>query len=199
VLLGDDWVYPHGPHEFAEAAAANRVLFEDFRAAHAFGPYDGLDLRQGSRRNLVLRDVPLQVVHADLLTRYRVSRLEDSQRLGPLLRLIQLHLIDHPDDPCTVFLMAEGQRRHRSYQDDQISYLFQGRQYANPGGQRVLTYPGDREVRGAEGITVQMSYLDLGEPDALIAENVPHIAVWVPAAMARDTVFQPQGVAGGAP
>lgn len=58
--------------------------------------------------------------------------------------------------------MAEGQRRRRDYQDDQIIQLFQGHQYAEINGTRGISYPGDRDVRGASGITVQMGYLDLG-------------------------------------
>ena len=38
-----------------------------------------------------------------------------------------------------------------------------------------------------------MYYLDIGAPNDLIAENVPLIAVRVPAAMGRDTLVQPQG------
>jgi len=193
VRLGDDWVYPDGPHDAAEAVFANQQVFDSFRAAHAFRPYDGLDLRGDSHRNLILRDIPLQMAHSELLTRYRVSRLDDSIQFGPLLRLIQLHLMANPDDTCTVFLMAEGNPRRRSYQDDRIAQLFQGRQYATQDGQRILTYAGDRELRGSRGITVQMRYLNLGEAPALIAVNVPHIAVWVPADMARDTLMQPQG------
>jgi hypothetical protein len=124
VRFGDQWVYPNGPQDSSDAVAANRALFNQFRAANPFGPYDGLDLRQGSRRNLVIRDIPLQLVHESLLTRYRISRLEDSQQIGALLRLIQLHLIERPDDTCTVFLMAEGHQRRRDYQDDQIVQLF---------------------------------------------------------------------------
>ncbi len=191
--FGDEWVYPHGPHDTLDAVAANTALFNQFRAAHTFGPYTGLDLRQNSRRNLVLENVPLQLVHEDLLTRYRVTRLEDSQQLGAMLRLIQRHLIDSPNDTCTVFLMAEGQPRRRDYQDDQIVQLFQGRQFAMINGVRDTTYPGDREVRAPNGITVQMGYLDLGQPNALIAQNVPHLAVWIPASMARDRLSQPQG------
>jgi hypothetical protein len=192
VRFGDDWVIPHGVHESVEAVNANRELFQQFVAAHPFGPHDGLDLRQDSRRNLVLTALRLQTLHEELLTRYRVSRLEDSQQFGPLLRLVQRHLILRPDDTCTVFLMAQGDRRRRSYQDDKIPQLFQGRQYATEGGQRIITYPGDRDVRGS-GLTVQMSNLDLGEPGALIAENIPHLAVWIPATMARDALSQPQG------
>lgn len=193
VRLGNDWVYPDGAHDSPEAMEANRALFDTFRATHAFGPYDGLDRRRNSHRNLVLRDIPLQTVHEELLTRYRVSRFEDSQKIGPLLRLIQRHLINQPNDTCTVFLMAEGNRNRRDYRNDQIVQLFQGAQYAQQGGKRVLTYPGARDVKGPRGITVQMSYLDLGGRNALVAQNVPHLTVWVPADMARDTLLQPQG------
>ena len=141
----------------------------------------------------MIENLPLQLVHEELLTRYRVTRLEDSQQFGAMLRLIQLHLIDHPNDTCTVFLMAEGHHRRRDYQDDKIVQLFQGRQYAVINGVRDISYPGDRDVRGANGLTVQMSYLDLGQPNALVGSNIPHLAIWVPADMARDTLLQPQG------
>ncbi len=191
--FGDEWVYPNGPHDSAEAVTANTALFAQFRGAHPFGPYAGLDLRQNSRRNLVIEDIPLQTVHEELLTRYRVTRLEDSQQIGAMLRLVQLHLIENPTATCTVFLMAEGASRRRDYQDDQIVQLFQGRQYAQINGARGISYPGEREVRAAAGITIQMGYLDLGQPNALVAQSIPHLAVWVPSAMARDTLLQPQG------
>jgi hypothetical protein len=195
VPFGDDWVYPEGPHESLDAVDQNRRLFAQFRTEHNFVPHTGLDLRSGPH-NLVLENFPLQRAHVELLTRYRVSRLEDSQKMGPLLRLVQLHLIENPDDTCMVVLMAEGNTRRRRYEHERINQLFQGRQYAGQGAQRVLTYPGDREVRGRQGITIQLSYLDLGEINSLIATSVPHLAVWVPAAMARDTLWQPQGIRG---
>ncbi|MBL9045468.1 MAG: hypothetical protein JNM83_27920 [Myxococcales bacterium] len=189
IRLGNDWVFPNGPQNSIAAVDGNRVLFEKFLSRHSFTPHNGLDLRQGGPLNLVLEDVSLRTVHEELLTRYRVSRLDDSLQFGALLHLIQVHLTSEPDASCSVFLMGSGKRRRRGYADDRIKELFQGRQYASGR----ITYPGDREVRG-NGVTIQMSYLDLGQRDApLIAENVPHLAVWVPASMARDGVSQPQG------
>lgn len=101
--------------------------------------------------------------------------------------------------------MAEGYTRRRAYdpesfdgdgrviQRGRIRELFQGRQYAGRGAQRQETYPGDREIRGASGITVQFHYLDLGEANDLIAQNVPLLSVWIPDAIARDSLIQPQG------
>lgn len=192
-IFGDKWVYPEGPHDSDDIVAANRSTFQAFRAVHQFGPYSGLDTRKDSRRNLVLEDIPLHEVHEQLLTRYRVSRLEDSQKIGALLRLIQKRLIDEPGETCTVFLMSDGEPRRRAYEDDKIEQLFQGRQYATENGQKVMTYPGDRGVCVARGLTIQMGYLNLGSKDALIARNIPHLAVWVPSDMARDTLSQPQG------
>lgn len=289
--FGNDWVYPNGPHDQPASVAANRALFDQFRASHPFGPYNGLDRRRDSHRNLVVRDLPLQMVHEELLTRYQVTRLEDSQRIGALLRVVQLHLIQHPNDTCSVFLMAEGNTRRRrygfdlevaysdrdlgvlpdsgtlvmgvaliggrlhirmfdpnrnqivdtddtqmdadpddiadfkeelnrlrpphtltraekdriietakdlvdrseGYPDDKILQLFQGAQYAQENGAEITTYPGDREVREQGKISIQLGYLDLGRANDLIATNIPHLVVWVPSAIARDTLSQPQG------
>jgi hypothetical protein len=192
IRLGDQWVYPHGPHDSADAISANAALFNQFRGAHLFHVHDGLDLRQNSLRNQVIEGIPMQIVHEQLLTRYRVSRLEDSQHFGAMLRVVKVCLIDNPNATCSVFLLAEGVPRRRDY-NGQILQLFQGRQYAHVNGERIVTYPGDREVRGANGITVHMGYLDLGKPAAIEARNIPHLAVWVPANMARDAISQPQG------
>lgn len=193
IRFGNAWVYPESPHESENTVESNRRVFAEFRERYPFGAYDGLDIRGNSRRNLIVRDVPLQAVHEDLLTRYRVTRLEDSQKVAPLLRMIQLHLIDYPDEHCTLFLMAEGQARRRDYQDERIVQLFQGVQYAIQNGQRIETYPGDSRVRADGGISVQLSYLDLGLPGQLIAQNIPHMAVWMPGDIGRDAVDQQQG------
>ena len=194
-IYGDDWVYPQGLHDTPEALAANRIILEQFRSGLRFVPHDGLDLRKDSPRNMVARNIRLQAVHEELLARISLPRLTDSLLLAPLLRLIQIHLLNNPDELCTVFLMANGQPRRRAIINDEINELFQGRQYAqNTRGQRVPTYPGDRAVRADLGLSVQLRYLNLGpSDDQLIAENVPHIAVWVPSSMAQDLLRQPQG------
>jgi len=193
VRIGDHWYYPDGPHDSADALEENREIFGRFRASVSFGPYDGLDRRTDSSPNLVAR-LPLSVVHERLLTAYRFPRLEDSQKFAPLLRLVQKRLMSHSNDTCTVFLMANGDRRRRDYENNQVNQLFQGVQYDS---QRRETYPGDHRIRADAGITVQMSYLDFGPRNAprnsLIAENVPMIAVWIPAVLSQDAVVQPQG------
>jgi hypothetical protein len=192
--FGNDWVYPDAPHETTEAVAINRALFNEFRSSHEFSLYSGLDNRRDSYRNLIAINTTLRDIHETLLTRYRVTRIEDSRQLGALLRLIQLHLLHVGDEQCTVILMGEGHSRRRDYAEGRISELFQGQQYAQGPNGRVTTYPGDRHVREEAGLTLQLGYLSFGPRNGpLIAENIPHFAAWVPAAMARDSLWQPQG------
>lgn len=192
--MGSDWVYPNGAHESGGAVAENRLLFQAFVATHPFLQDTTPDLRRNSPRNRVLPDVLLRDVHEELLTRYRVSRVEDSQYFGSMLRLIQLHLMENPNATCSVYLMGDGQARRRSYADGKINQLFQGVQYATQNGQRIVTYPGDRQIKAPHGVSIQLSYLDLGPATgALIASNVPHVAVWIPPELGRETVDQPQG------
>ena len=121
---------------------------------------------------------------------HTVRRLEDSRKFSALLRLKQVHLGQNPDDTCAVFLVSGGHRIERGYENDRIKELFQGRQYDQQG----TTYPGDRQLKADDGISVQLRYLTLGEHDQPpIAEQVPHVAVWVPVSIARDLVQQPQG------
>jgi hypothetical protein len=188
--LRNKWVYPEGPHDAEEIIEVNRSIFDQFIGDIPLIEHDGLDRRNIDDKNMIARDIPLCFVHENLLTRIQVRRLEDSNTIALLLRHIQLHLAEHPNDTCSVILISRGRRIRRALEGDKIKELFQGRQYDSQG----MTYPGDRQVKDEEGITVQLRYLDLGERDQpLIAENVPHAAVWVPASIARDILRQPQG------
>jgi hypothetical protein len=190
INISDEWVYPEGPHDTPDAIEANRQVFREFLESLRLATHNGLDRRHGEHKNLVAENVPLSSVHEEFLTRINVRRLEDSRKFSALLRLIQVHLAQHPDDTCAVFLIAGGHRIRRGYENDRIKQLFQGAQYDTQG----MTYPGDREIKVAGHISLQLRYLTLGELNQpAVAENVPHVAVWVPGQMARDTVLQPQG------
>jgi hypothetical protein len=192
--LGNKWIFPNCPHESLEAIESNRQLLAELRAHFDFQEDDGLDLRQGENRNLKTEPLPLRLIHEALLTRYRVTHIDDSYRLSAVLRLVQLHLMQDTDAECTIYLMANGNPRRRDYVNDQIVELFQGEQFVSRGSARVMTYPGDRQVRATHGLSIQMNNLTLGPRQGpLIAENIPHLAVWIPNELARDALWQPQG------
>jgi hypothetical protein len=172
-----------------DAIEANRKVFEDFMKFLHFVEHEGLDRRKG-RKNLIANDTPLVRVQEELLTKLKIRRLEDSRTFAALLRLIQVHLGENPNDMCPVFLMSEGHKIRRAYENDRIKELFQGVQYDKQG----ITYPGDREIKVQNQISLQLRYLELRNPNSPpIADSVPHVAVWVPASIARDLVDQPQG------
>jgi hypothetical protein len=191
------WHFPNGPHDTPEAIRDNGALFNRIRQQFGFVQHDGLDLRQNSARNQVAANLSLQMVQEELLSAYSFPRPEDTEKFVVLLRIIQVWLVNHPDDLCSVFLIGNGAIRARGYSNDGIDQPFQGAQYAQqPGGGRQQTYPGDREIRAAAGASVQLQYLTLhekGNPANILAQNVPFIAVYIPPNMAQDEVQQPQG------
>lgn len=192
------WHYPDGPHDSPEAVRDNGTLFARMRQQLPFVQHGGLDLRgQNSPRNQVAAGLRLQTVHEELLSAYRFPRPEDTEKFVALLRIIQVWLVDHPDDRCSVYLIANGTPRARGYSDGGIDQPFQGPQYAQqPGVGRQRVYPGDREVREPDGVSVQLQYLHLheaGNPNNVLARNVPFLAIYIPPNMALDQVQQPQG------
>jgi len=191
VRFGNDWVLPNRPHISEAAMTANREVLSQFRSQLQFRPHDGLDRRGGSLRNLMVRDVALQFVQEELLTLLRFPWLDDSEEFAALMRLIQKRLHQSPDELSDIYLMAQGDTRSRAYEKDKIQQLFQGRQSDSQG----MTYPGDREIKTDDRISVQLVYLHLteGARGPRIAEDVPLVAIWVPAAIAQDAIRQPQG------
>ena len=131
------WHYPEGPHDTPEAIQDNRVLFTRIRQQFTFVQHNGLDLRQGAPGNQVAANRSLQMVHEELLSAYRFPRPEDTEKFVVVLRMIQVWLVNHPQDRCNVFLLGNGVSRLRGYSNNGIDQLFQGAQYAQaPGGGR---------------------------------------------------------------
>jgi len=105
-----------------------------------------------------------------------------------MLLQIGAYLESNPEAVCTLYNMSAGQPRVRALVNDEVQQLFQGANYDNlPGGGRVAIYPGDREIRATQGLTVQFHNLTARGNEFA---NVPTIAVWVPSEMAVDWLVQ---------
>jgi hypothetical protein len=197
IPIPSTWHFPNGPHDTPEAIQDNRALFTRIRQHFTFVQHNGLDLRHDSPRNQVAANLSLQMVHEELLSAYRFPRPEDTEKFIVVLRMIQVWLVNHPQDRCSVFLIGNGTTRLRGYSHNAIDQPFQGPQYAQqPGGGRQRTYPGDREVRSATGVSIQLQYLTLHEKNNaanIYAQDIPFIAVYIPPEMAQDEVQQAQG------
>jgi hypothetical protein len=99
-------------------------------------------------------------------------------------------LENHPDATCTVFVMSATERGTRTTDgDDEIPNLFQGANYDRTKDPPEETYPGDREIHASGELTIQINDLEVVSSGAT-HRHVPAVAVWVPAAMAKDWVAQ---------
>ena len=71
--------------------------------------------------------------------------------------------------------------------------FFQGASLARGNLRQGEVYPGDREMRAADELTVQIHLLNLkdgGPQHHVVAECVPAVAIWMPADMGVDTLVQ---------
>jgi Z1 domain-containing protein len=188
--FGEEWWSPAAPHESAEAINDNRKLVDKFLSERSLSPDRGSSARTDIQRHLVDEHVSLSKAFEGLLTEYRLPAPEDSQRLTALLILIQDFLEEHPDEECSVYVMSGGAIRKRGLDENgDIKNLFQG---PNPDRTGAI-YPGDRQIRNGIGLTIQVHRLSLeDESGKEIANDVPVLAIWVPAEMGHDLVVQDQ-------
>lgn len=192
--IADDWFWPKVPHGTDDLLNANRKTVADFVHSLAWTTNEGDDRRTDDQVHLISHDVSLKKAYEDLLIQLRLTDESDSQLFTGLLLQIESFLERHPHTTCALYQMSKGKERLRSVNDDEeIPTLFQGANYAD-AAHKDMVYPGDDNVRSQNGVTIQIHTLQVRQKDrgALIAKNVPTIAVWIPAAMANDWLVQEQ-------
>lgn len=180
--ISDDWYAPKAPHESEDAIAENRIVVNEFLAGLDLQDDEGDARRTEIQRHKVDDNVPLRVAFEQLLTRLRMTRPNDSQRFTGLLLQVQAYLEMYPDAPCAIYLISGGTERERTLNNDEVENVFQG---ANPN----TGYPGDREIKSAQRLTIQIRNMKLigAEREYL---NVPVVAVWMPREMSETWVVQ---------
>ena len=199
--FSDAWVAPRVVLASDPVIQANRNAVSAFMQEMMFVDDDGHPDRTDIQRHEVCREVPLRDVIEQLLVRMRITGTVDSQRnTGMLLQLSRV-LENNPDERCTAYRMSPRLRRRRGIDENgEVTNLFQGEAPVNPRERRGEVYPGDRAIRDDDTITVQVHTLDLtqkkNDVDEIVIENVPVIAVWIPARLARGWISQDQPVQG---
>jgi len=184
-----DWFEQHAPHDSPEAIEANRKTVEEFIARLPFQSDEGHPMRTEMQKHSVASNVNLDFAYRELLTKFLVTGPDDSHQFVGLLLQLERHLDQYPTEQCNcaIYLMSKGKLRERSVNDnDEIPTLFQG---ANP----VKTgeyYPGDRQIRDRQAVTIQIHKLTVLKDKNVIADNVPTIAVSLPKEMSADWIVQ---------
>jgi hypothetical protein len=190
--VSDDWFWPKVPHGTQDLLEANRRTVSDFTKNLDWADDEGDQRRTPEQVHLVAHGVPLRQAYENLLAPLRLTDEADSQAFTGLLLQIESFLHNHSDAACTVYRMSKGKERVRSVNDDEeIPTLFQGANYSDSAHTEIV-YPGDEKIRADTGVTIQIHTLQIRQKDrgALIADNVPTIAVWVPEQMAKDWLVQ---------
>lgn len=190
-VFSNDWFWPKIPHGTHELLDANRQTVRRLVESLVWNPDAGDPRRTADQIHLVA-EVPLRRAYEDLLSPLRFTSERDSQLFTGAMLQIDNYLQEYPDAKCTVFRMSGGGERMRSVDDDEeIPTLFQGANYADPA-HRDQIYPGDERIRTAGELTIQIHTLEVRKKNRgdVIARDVPTVAVWVPAVMARDWLVQ---------
>lgn len=197
----DKWFDSKAPHVSStdiDAAVidANRKVFDRFGDGKALYWLDdaGDSRRSKIERHKVCPSVSLEWAYNELLTQLTFPRSPDAHNYLGLLLQIKRHLEDHPNEKCDLYLISGGEIRRRSLTvGDEVNELFSGAHTSDP-----TIYPGDREIGSKKEIRIQMHHLRLNktvqdtQPIPGL-ENVPALAVWLPARVSRGWLVQDQG------
>lgn len=189
--IADDWVSPRVVLANPDVQDANRACVDAFAESLTFADDEGHLERTSIQRHRVCVNVPLRMVIEHLLVRLRITGTTDSQRYTGLLLQLSKALEENENEVCAVYQMSPIARRQRGVDETgEVTNLFQGEAPVFPRERRGEIYPGDRAIREDTNVTVQLHSLDLTRNGAVVATNVPVVAVWVPARLARSWLTQ---------
>ena len=190
----DNWFTPRVVLDADSVAAENRMIAESFLNALILETDTGSADRKLAQIHKFASDVPLEMIIKKLLAPYRFTSPRDNREYtGVLLQLA--HVLDqNSEEVCTVYRISPDYPRTRTVnQNREISNLFQGAAPVFPEHRRGSTYPGDREIRDSQSVTVQLHFVDLQQNKNVVAVNVPIMAIWIPRRLGLSWIVQNQG------
>ena len=187
------WVNPNIVLASNDVVQDNRKVVNEFVDTLNFVDNEGHPERTDVQRHKVCREVPLRDAIKQLLVRMRINDIADSQRNSSMLLQLGRALDSNLNEVCTVYRMSPRTGRRRSVDENgKVKNLFQGKDRIKPE-----KYPGDREIRDQDNVTIQIHMIALKQGNEEIMKNVPVIAVWVPKRLARPLIIQDQPLQDG--
>jgi len=195
-ILGNDWAWTRNPHITLESSISNAQVIDAFTRNVTFQEDEGHQQRTDHQRHLVAV-LELRRVLSELLMQLQFRSIEDSQQFTAVLSLLQ-RIVEHESNTsATVYLMSRGINRERRVDREDrlgnVSTLFQGAYPSERGPRRGTIYPGDSAIRASTGVTVQIHTLTIIRENGERHQNIPAIAIWIAADLARPILIQPQG------
>lgn len=131
----------------------------------------------------------VEFIYNKFISKLKFTRISDSKTFH-LIRSKLKSFLERREgglEMVSIYLMSKGKARIRQLsKDDKVKQLFQGK---NPKSGAII-YPGDREIKNENHITIQIHNLDLKDTSGNIINNVYTIAVWVPPSMREERIIQ---------
>jgi len=196
--FASEWFFPRAPHFTPPSVVHNCSLVGSLMQTLRFSATEGHAERTEMHRNGHAH-VELGELYEVFLTQIQFANPTDSQRFTGLLLQVREYLDRNPNAAASIYLMSwspeQGQTaRDRSLDENaeiqSSGAFFQGASVPRGNLRQGEVYPGDREMKATNELTVQIHLLNLRDETRVAAESVPAVAVWMPADMGLDTLVQ---------
>lgn len=192
----EEWFRIHAPYDTDSLIVSNReAMFGFLREREGqFSESEGHADRTDEQKHLVAR-LSIGDCLEHLLNKLKFTRDSDSASYSSLRGVLQQHLEENPDEECLIYLMsARGltdwtTRTRRLNRNDELQQLFQGKQPTRATQQYQIgeVYPGDREIKNENMLTIQIHMLNIRDEDYT---DVPTLAMWIPEHISKDLIRQ---------
>jgi hypothetical protein len=209
--FGSEWFSIRAPHDTDRLILENREIISEFisRNLHDFNQDSGHQERTSTQKHLQ-SELSISEVLEYLLSKLKFTKESDSQTFSSLQGVLASYSTDNPDEECLVYIMSsekvgdevlQSVRKRQLKSNDEVQQYFQGPNPAKKGVERGEIYPGDRNIKNTEKLTIQIHRLQLVDEDGnnildenekSIYEDVPSITVWIPESIGKDIIRQPE-------
>ena len=179
-----------------EVADENRRIISETTDSLDFFPDTSFASSQIAQKHLVCKSASLRNLLSTLLVPYRTSSAKDAQNMTGLLMQLSDSLERNPSETAFVYQMRPEASSERSVDNNgRVNQVFQGPTRVRGSSNQQYSYPGDRDFRDEDRVSVQLHCFNLrNDRDQLVARNMPVIAVWVPKRMRLDWLVQNQPI-----
>lgn len=212
--FGSEWFVIKAPHDSDNLIPFNESIISEFfnNYIQSFNLDKGHFERTEGQKHLI-GEISLSETLQYLLNRLKFTKETESQTFSSLRGLINSYLNEVPDETCLVYAISSNKigdeiiqkiRERRLNANAEIQQLFQGEQPTRNGTyKKGEIYPGDRNLRNNEKLTIQIHRLKLkdtkgkdilDENGSQIYDDVPSIAIWIPESIGKDIVRQPENI-----
>ena len=189
--FSETWITVNYPYSSTRIVQHNHQVINRFIESHKFHDFK-ISSSVTNEQTHSITNIKLSHALTDLLIPYYTSDPDDSDRMTTLSALTQNYIDTDHDANAAVYLMSKNNIRSRSVNETgQITNYFQGRNVNTE-------YPGDREIKSDDGLTIQIHRLNLsGGPisdNDNDSDDVYGLAIYLPGSIGKTMISQGEDI-----